>query len=445
MTAAASRAATAATAAAARRAAQRNGEGAAGRRPTSRPRSRCSSTPCRAPSAPRRRRRPRASARADGGAPPRRARTRPRRRERRRSRRRDSRRPARRGRGRRRRPRRATTASAATPSRVAAMRRDRARRRRLARRPPKGSGEGSGDGAVVAAAAAADRDPRERGPREGESPPTTAKPASDAPRRRAAMAVARSAPSASSRCARRAGGAASRRRCRCRAAVERAVRAEPTRPSAGRGAARGPARRRPPSRCRHRRDRAATARRAYVLPIDSLRRGRRIGRPAVGELRRREDPAAQEAMAGDAGADARAARDQAGRSSSTTARWCWSRPRRTCRRSSCRSRPGARRRRRKALAARRHGGAAGSPAAPFRPCLGQPLQRALVAGVVHQLVPGQRRRLRQQGEAARFAVGIGAASGPSACGLRAAVEQRVDRARRRRPTGCTAAPGRSRR
>ena len=64
-------------------------------------------------------------------------------------------------------------------------------------------------------------------------------------------------------------------------------------------------------------------------------------------------------------------------------------------------------------------------------------------GVVHQLVPGERRRLRQQGEARCLAVRVGLPAA-IARGPRRGRRARRRRPRRRRPTGCTAAPGRSR-
>ena len=89
-------------------------------------------------------------------------------------------------------------------------------------------------------------------------------------------------------------------------------------------------------------------------------------------------------------------------------------------------------------------GPAAAQAAPGRFVSGQAFERALVGRRVHQLVPGDRHRLRQQVEAARFALRIGL---PVAVGLGLAAARRAARRprRRRRATGCTAAPCRSRR
>ena len=58
---------------------------------------------------------------------------------------------------------------------------------------------------------------------------------------------------------------------------------------------------------------------------------------------------------------------------------------------------------------------------------GQPLERALVGGVVHQLIPGQRLRLRQQGHSALLAVLVGMPAPPRLRGQQA-IEQRMRQA-----------------
>ena len=188
--------------------------------------------------------------------------------------------------------------------------------------------------------------------------------------------------------------------------------------------------------------------RGVLCLADGLaRRGRRIGGPAVGELRRRQDRGGAGGDGRDSSADPRRARDPRRRSRSTKVRSFSSRPRRTCRRSSCRSRR-CRARRRASRPALAQEAPRVRPRRLFlaatRSRSGQPLERALVGRLVHEIVPRDRWGLRQQVEAAPLAVGVGL---PPARALRPRAVRRAARRRRRRrrSTGCKAGPCRSRR